>query len=697
MKLKSLPLLCLLFVFFAGMAQDTKKDIKKAKKIVKKADKLLDDEDVPQFNQALPMYLEASKLDTKNPMIQFKIGVCYLNSIQQLKSEAYFLKALELNPAVNKELHYLIGYVKHLNYDFIGALKHYQRYKEQLTPGEMEVKKVLRTISEQIRGHKPYELAIQVEVKNIGKVIAKRKAECEIGKKLFTQPVPAIVTNVSSTLNSPYPDYVPVITADESQMYFTSRNPQTTGGGKDDIDGQFYEDIYLSEHADGKWTKPKNIGKTINTKTHDAAVGLSADGQILYIYKDENAGDLYECKLKGDEWRKPRPMKEINTNAAEKSAAISADGRTLFFTSNRKGGYGGYDIYMCHISEEDPEKWGTPKNLGPSINTEYHEDGVFFHPDGKTLYFSSRGHDNMGGYDIFKTVRQADGSWSKPENLGYPINTTGDDIYFVLSASGLHGYYSSFREDGMGEKDIYMITMPLAMKKKKKPVKPDEPEPEPEPPANPLTLLKGEIYDAVTEEMLGASIQVIDNELNEVLAELSSNEKTGKYLVTLPSGKNYGIAVKKDGYLFHSENFDIPASEDFQEVRKDIGLKRIKVGTKIVLRNIFFDYGKATLRDASVAELNRLIKLLNDVPTLKIEISGHTDSKGSAEFNKTLSANRAKAVVKFIVDKGVSSDRLKAMGYGEERPMAPNQNADGSDNPGGRQLNRRVEFEILEN
>ena len=230
----------------------------------------------------------------------------------------------------------------------------------------------------------------------------------------------------------------------------------------------------------------------------------------MYIYYDENGGDLYECRLKGDIWDKPRPLKEINTSAGEKSAAVSADGQILFFTSNRDGGQGGVDIYWSHLSPNG--KWGKPENLGMVVNTEYDEDGVFFHPDGKTLYFSSKGHDNMGGYDIFKTVLQPDNSWSKPENLGYPINTTSDDIYFVLSANGLTGYYSSLRDDGVGEKDIFKISMPLAMKKKKPvPKKPLTANAIPPPPDNPLTMMKGTISDAVTKQPVAASIQVVGN------------------------------------------------------------------------------------------------------------------------------------------------------------------------------------------
>jgi outer membrane protein OmpA-like peptidoglycan-associated protein len=321
-------------------------------------------------------------------------------------------------------------------------------------------------------------------------------------------------------------------------------------------------------------------------------------------------------------------------------------------------------------------------------------------PDGKTLYFSSKGHNTMGGYDIFKTVLE-NGIWSTPENIGYPINDADDDVFFVLSASGRRGYYAAAHKGGVGEKDIYMITFLGAEKEPllstednllasvTAPVKETSVKQAVEIKGPQITLLKGIITDAFTNKPLEATIELIDNVKNEVLATFKSNSATGKYLVSLPSGKNYGISVKADNYLFHSENFDLPANADYQEVTKDIALKNVSVGTKIVLKNIFFDFNKSTLRPESTAELERLIKLLNDVPNMRIEISGHTDNKGSAEYNQKLSESRSKSVVDYLVSKGVNSGRLEFKGYGLTQPIASN------DTEEGRQENRRTEFKIL--
>jgi outer membrane protein OmpA-like peptidoglycan-associated protein len=323
------------------------------------------------------------------------------------------------------------------------------------------------------------------------------------------------------------------------------------------------------------------------------------------------------------------------------------------------------------------------------------------HPDGKTLYFSSKGHQTMGGYDIFKAVYE-DGMWSEPENMGYPINTPDDDVFFVMSASGKHGYYSSIKKEGKGEKDIYKITF-LGPEKQpvlntednllaslSHPVSETVIEEAVEIKTVALTILKGTVKDAITLEPLESMIDLVDNEENKVIANFKSNSKTGKYLVSLPAGKNYGIAVSAENYLFHSENFDIPLASGYAEIVKDVLLKKIAVGSKIVLKNIFFDFDQATLRDESMSELGRLYELLVEVPTLKIEISGHTDSKGSDPYNQKLSEKRAKSVVDYLIGKGISKSRLTYRGAGEAEPVATN------DTEEGMQMNRRTEFKVLE-
>lgn len=513
-------------------------------------------------------------------------------------------------------------------------------------------------------------------------------------EKYIEKPLKIEITNLGGAINSPYPDYAPVISADESVLLFTSRRPGSTGG-KTASDGLPYEDIYISEKTPGgTWSTPRNIGPPLNTATHDACIALSADGQTLFLFKSDNGGDIFSSRLKGTKWIAPKNLgSPINSKHWEPSVCLSADERTLFFVSDRPGGQGGRDIYMCRRLPNG--KWSLPANLGPPINTPYDEDGPFLHPDGKTLFYSSNGPNSMGGFDIFRTELRPDSTWAPPVNLGYPINTPGDEIYFVLSASGLHGYYASERDDSYGEKDIYLVDFSTLR---------EEPAPVAEKPADDLqvtsepatltfrpnlTLVTGIIYDAETQQPLEATITLLDNVKGDTIAVLTSNSATGKYLISLPAGRNYGIAVTAEGYAFHSENFIVEEAQGYREVRKDIGLNKYKTGTIIVLKNIFFDFDKATLRPESKAELERVYELLSQNPRMKVRIAGHTDSMGSDEYNQRLSENRAKAVYEYLVSRGISADRLSYIGYGESKPI------DTNDTEEGRQNNRRVELEIL--
>lgn len=514
-------------------------------------------------------------------------------------------------------------------------------------------------------------------------------------EKYMATPLKVELKNLGGVINSPYPDYAPVISADESVLLFTSRRPGSTGG-KIAADGLPYEDIYISERkGEGAWSPPRNLGAPVNTSLHDACIALAADGQTLFLFNSDNGGDIFMSRLKGIQWLHPKNMgSPINSKHWEPSVCLSADERTLFFVSDRPGGLGGRDIYLCRRLPNG--KWSQPINLGPPVNTPYDEDGPFFHPDGKTLFFSSNSPASMGGFDIFRTELRPDSSWAPPVNLGYPINTPGDDIYFVLSASGLHGYYASERDDSYGEKDIYMvdfstlqIQQPIAEKEKREEDLQVTSEPSTLTFRPNLTLLTGIIYDAETKQPLEATITLIDNQRGDTIAVLTSNAASGKYLISLPAGRNYGIAVTAEGYAFHSENFVVEEAQGYREVRKDIGLNRYRAGTVIILKNIFFDFDKATLRPESKAELERVFQLLKENPKMKVRLAGHTDSMGSDDYNQRLSEARAKAVYEYLIQRGISADRLSYIGYGESRPI------DTNDTDEGRQNNRRVELEIL--
>ncbi len=678
-KLISLSLLLLISFAVLGQKQD-----KAVKKALKNANKVYDEAveeyrvlGVPyMFEEAIAPLHEVVELDPDNAEANYKLGKCYEFTIYKTKALRYLEKAYKANPAIAEDILWLLGKAYQYNHQFDKALEKYKAYKASV---DLE------------------------EDPDFAKVLDRKIYECNNGIEYLKNPVNVKIENLGANINSKYMDYAPVITPDESILVFTSRREGSTGEQLAEDGKGFYEDVYISTFENGAWTTPRNLGKKVNSKGHDASIAISGDGNHIYIYKDEkkDGGDLFKTDFEEEDWSKPEPLKEINSKYREASVTLSADGNTLYFASDRPGGHGGMDIWMS--TKDEKGNWTDPQNLGDVINTEYDDDAPFIHPDGRTLYFSSKGHKGMGSFDIYRTVFK-DGKWSEPENLGYPINTANADIYFVLSANNKHGYYATYKEDGYGREDIYKISMPqpkrtasvtkknLTLKSKgleKKEIV-EEVEEVLEP-ANPITILKGTITDALTKEPLKAKIILVDNEKNKVISEFESNPKTGNYLIVIQSGKNYGISVNKEEYLFHSENFDIPQSTDYQEVRKDVELKKVAVGSRIILKNIFFDFDKATLRDESVAELQRLKKLLEDVPDLKIEISGHTDNKGLDAYNKSLSERRAKAVMDYLVEKGIDKERLTYKGYGEERPIATN------DTDEGRQLNRRTEFEIIAN
>jgi len=623
---------------------------------------------------ALDFYLKSYAYNPNDASLNYKLGICYIRSSQAAKSLKYLQSSYDSNKEVAPDIAYWLGVSYQQNYRFRKAKEYYSVYR-RLMSKEKKTEQVEK--------------------------VKKRIQECENGLVLLRTPQKAIIENLGPNVNSAYTDYGPVISADESVLIFTSRRPETTGGGIDISDNGYYEDIYSSENISGKWNKAANLGENLNTKLNDAAMGLSPDAQELFIFKGRNGGDINISKLKGDQWSKPSSLPStINTPDWESAASLSYDGKTLYFVSDNKDkSLGGADIYLS--KKQTDGSWGPAQNLGNVINTPEDELGVFILPDDRTIYFSSNGHKSMGGLDIFRSILQDNGKWSKPENVGYPINTPDNDLFFVVSASGKTAYYSTVREDSYGFTDIYKIKFLDPRRQILQTsednllacltVSTNESVVDSAIKLNTvrLTIVKGTIIDENSKQPLEATIEIIDNDKNQVIFTTMSNSKTGKYLVSLPSGKNYAIVVKKPGYMYFSENFNLPQATSYQEVVKDVPMSDVVVGAKTVLKNLFFDLGVSNIRPESSGELNRMIEFLKEYPTIRIEISGHTDNTGSEAFNNKLSTDRAKAIVDYLIQRGISSSRLEAKGYGWTKPVATN------DTEEGRQQNRRVEFKIL--
>jgi len=704
--MKNLILIIVLGVFVNGFAQDKsipfdksifkdrKDEFKIAKKHIETADELY--LAGQQFwSMAISDYEKANSFNPKNAELNYKLGDCYLNSNSRTKSLEFFQESYALFPAYKKDIHLKMGKGFHYKMEFKEAIAEFELYLNKIGSSdkiaEKETKKLIR--------------------------------ECKLGIEMVANPTRVWVDNLGKAINSKYPDYGGLISADESVLIFTSRRPSEMN--KELIGGAYNEDVFISDKKeDGTWGVARSISKRINTKEHDATAGLSPDGLTLYLYYNnfKDHGNIFESKKKEDGWEKPKDLgKNINgKDSWDTGASLSFDGKNLYFVSDKEGSKEnsiegqkrGRDIWVSTWDEEK-ERWGESHPVKGAVNTEYDEIGVFMHPDGKTMYFSSNGHKGMGGYDIYSSELKEDGTWAEPINIGYPVCTPDHDVFFSISASGKHGYYSSFREDGEGEKDLYMITF-LGKEKEPllsgednliasvaNPVKEELVQAKIEISLKNLSIMKGKVLDAETKKPVKSVVELVDNTKNEKVSEFDTDAQTGKFLISLPAGKNYGIAVKSEGYLFHSENFDIPADAGYQEYEKIIYMKKVKVGESIVLRNIFFDLAKYSLKEESQLELDRLLKLMIDNPKLVIEISGHTDTQGAASSNQALSEDRAKAVVDYLVALGIPRERFEHKGYGEEKPMITDAQIakmkSKEDKKAAHAQNRRTEFKILSN
>ena len=316
-------------------------------------------------------------------------------------------------------------------------------------------------------------------------------------------------------------------------------------------------------------------------------------------------------------------------------------------------------------------EWGVPVNMGPMINTPSREGSPFLSADGKTLYFSSYGHPGYGGSDIFVSVYE-NGKWTEPKNMGAPLNSSKDDRNFTIGGTGEMGYFASERDGGLGMSDLYSVKIPESMR------------------PQPTVIVSGIVNDVKTSKPIESWVLVEDINTSEMIAISKSNSLTGKYLVVLPSGRDYSVSANKEGYLFYSKKFDVPKGTQYKEITQNIPLTPIEKGAKVVLNNIFFETGKAILDNESQLELNKVIKLMKSNPTMKVELGGHTDNVGDDLVNMKLSHDRALSVRDFLVKGGIDPTRLMAKGYGKTMPVASN------DTPEGRQANRRTEFIVID-
>lgn len=615
------------------------------------------------MDDARDLMVAAANYDTTNAEANFDAGYMYLATTGKSRGTKFLLRAYQQNPDYRFDIEYQIARSYQYALDFDKAIIYFKLYQTRL------------------ENNPNYKGADRISMTDVNRKII----ESENGKRYVANPSKHSIINLGREINSEFDDYAPVLNEREDELVFTSRRRDGNLNENVSDDNKPFEDIFFSKKAGDKWARAKNIGKNVNTLFNESNLALSADGKTLFIYRDENAGDVYFSTRESDEsWTTPQPLPgDVNSTYRETSVSISKDGNTLYFASDRPGGLGGSDIYVS--TKNKVGEWTKISNMGPKINSELDEDSPYIDYDGTTLYFSSEGKAGMGGFDIYKTTL-ANGKkneWSEPENLGYPINTPDNDIFYVGSQDSERGYYSSVRDDGMGYSDIYVVTTEPDKFASEEPIKKN----------NDLLSLLYEIkvVDAKTQMPIEAKVSLREGS-NPIESRIL---KPGEFTFNIkdPDPKTYNLTVEMDGYIFQNINLDIEgATEEVKMVVKKIEMKKLVVGATSILKNIYFDYGTAKFREESYDELNKLENMMKKNERLVVEIAGHTDNVSSASFNKKLSQNRANSVRDFLVSKGISINRVKAIGYGEERPLASN-----DDEIEGRELNRRVEFKVLNN
>ncbi len=497
-------------------------------------------------------------------------------------------------------------------------------------------------------------------------------ASARFAQRSLKNPVPFQPINLGTNINSANDEFINAVSTDELKIYITAEEAVQ---GLVGVSDRFF--ISYRDDLNSAWQPIALLPPPLNSEDTQGALSLTHDGRYLLFagcqWSDGYGScDIYAVKTVGKNIGKPQNLGHtLNSTAWDSQPCLAPDGRTLYFSSTRKGGYGKSDIWRSYL--QDNGEWSTPENLGETINTYGSEMSPYIHADGKTLYFSSDRHPGMGGMDLFVAKMDSAGNWEKPVNLGYPINTSGDEINIIVNARGDKAYISARLPEGNGGFDIYEFEVYPEIRPK------------------PSTYVKGIVVDAKTNNPLLSYFTLTEINAGKDIITSFSDEKTGEFLLCLPINRDYALNVSREGYLFHSEHFSLTDyKEVFEPYLLNIALNPIIPGEVTIMRNIFFDSGKANLKDESLAELNKLYEFLIQNPSIAVEISGHTDDVGSEDYNMTLSDQRAQAVTDFLVAKGIDSNRLQHKGYGFTKPLTTNQTQE------GRAKNRRTEIKVIE-
>ncbi|RTQ46108.1 hypothetical protein EJV47_22965 [Hymenobacter gummosus] len=477
---------------------------------------------------------------------------------------------------------------------------------------------------------------------------------CEFALKAMQSPVGKAPERLGAPLNTFRFQYFPAVTADNRFLVYTARKT-----------GESDEDIVVSRiDKEGAFGEPQLISSAINSQFNEGAGTISGDGKTLVFASCDRPGavgncDLYISRRTGNSWSKPRNLgRNVNSVAWDSQPTLSADGRTLYFTSDRRGGQGLEDIYVTTLQADGT--WSLARNLGAPVNTAGKDMAPFIHASGTTLYYVSDGMVGMGGLDVYRSILEKD-KWAAPSNLGYPLNTFENEASLFISSDNRRGFCSRTRpaEAAVPERDrpveLFSFEVPAAIRSQEQ-----------------STYTQGRVFDAVTKKPLQADVQLYDLKTDELVQGVLSDPESGEYTVVLNEGHQYGMYAVADKYLMRSLNFDYSDKRSFDPLTLDIYLEPVRAGRAIVLNNLFFDSKQYALKPTSRTELNRLIKFMSQYPDVQVEISGHTDDVGTDDDNMVLSKNRAKSVYDYLTQHGVKAERLRFRGYGETKPLVAN-------------------------
>ncbi|NEM98337.1 OmpA family protein [Pontibacter burrus] len=628
-----LALLCLVAV--TASAQSNRKLIRSGNKLFAKEN----------YRAAVPFYEQVLANDPNNAQALYYAGISYM-TFDKEKAADYLYRAQKIKPNVDRDISYWLGRADHINYRFDSAIEHFQ-----------EAQKNLRRRDEERRE----ELAMLIQ-------------HARNAKREVANPKDIFVKNLGGVVNSAYSEHSPVISSDDNYLLYTSRSSEATGGTPA-RDGEYYEDIFESTRiGEDEWSPTRRVAGALNSASHDASIQLFDNDTKLLLYRADNNGDIMVSERQADgTWGEPKSIgPNINTKHYESDAYITKDGKTLFFSTSAYSEYGDLDIYVSQRQADG--SWGTPRNIGNTINTPFDDDSPYFSEHNGTLYFASTGHNTMGGYDIFASKYDSVARrWAKPVNLGAPVNTPDDDTYYRLSPDGSYAYLSSYRIGGYGEKDIYTINYIRNVR------------------------VQGQVFSKL-DSLAIPGVELIFNGLQADKRPISYRDVTRPdsafYQVDVLSGRNFQIQVSKDGKLITTEEMEIPmVLNDTTVITRNfyidyVDTTAVRAGM-LAVKPIYFDTDEYTLRPESVNELDRVVAYLKANPLVNLSIEGHCDSRASDEYNMVLGANRANAAYDYLKSKGISERRLVTVSYGERRPVAPNNSAQNM------QLNRRTEFKVI--